>query len=140
MSAGRYFDDETLKAYLADTLPPGEMSRIERELRGSAELRERLEEVRQNRTENAGLHTLGAIWRRGRISCPSREQLGSYLLDALDPEYAQYIKFHIVTLGCVYCQANLADLNDKAQRASAQVQTRHRRIFHSSRHLLSGEE
>ena len=137
--SGRYFDDETLKAYLLDALPPGEMSRVERELRGSAELRERLEEVRQNRGE-AGLHTLGAIWRRARITCPSREHLGSYLLDALDPEYAEYIKFHLETLGCAYCQANLADLRNQAEKASSQMDTRRKRIFHSSRHLLSGEE
>ena len=72
-------DDETLRAYLADTLAPGAQARVEKALRESAELRARLEDVRQNRGD-AGLHTLGAIWRRGRLTCPTRQQLGSFLL------------------------------------------------------------
>src|SRR3954471_15290324 len=98
-------DDETLRAYLADTLPPGAQARVEKGLRDSAELRARLEEVRENRSD-AGLHTLGAIWRRARLTCPTRQQLGSALLDALDPELAAYIHFHLEVVECPFCQAN----------------------------------
>ncbi len=131
------FDDETLREYLAETLPPGEMARVEMALRESSELRDYLEDIRQNRSE-AGLHTLGAIWRRGRLTCPTRQQLGSYLLEVLDPEYAEYVTFHIETIGCPYCQANLDDLRGKTD-TSPLIQNRLRRIYHSSRHLLSGE-
>lgn len=137
--AERFIDDETLRLYLGDSLGPEGMARVEKALRDSSELRHRLELVRQDRGD-AGMHSLGAIWKRSRLSCPSREQLGSYLLDALDPECAEYIRFHIETIGCDFCQANLVDLETQAQRVSAPTQTRQRRIFHSSRHLLSGEE
>ena len=97
-----------------------------------------LEDVRQNRTE-AGLHTLGAIWRRSRLTCPSRQQLGSLLLDALDPDLADYLTFHIEVVECPFCQANLADLKGKAEPAATAARTRHDRILQSSRHLLGDD-
>jgi len=136
---GPTIDVEILRAYLADTLRPEELARVEKALRDSAELRARLEEVRENRGD-LGLHTLGAIWRRGRLTCPTRQQLGSYMLDALDPELASYLKFHLDVIACPYCQANLADLKSKAAQAPAVTQVRHDRIIRSSRHLLGGED
>jgi hypothetical protein len=130
---------EILRAYLADTLPPEELARVEKALRDSAELRARLEDVRESRGD-LGLHTLGAIWRRGRLTCPTRQQLGSYLLDALDPDLASYLKFHLDVIACPYCQANLADLKSKAAQAPAAIQNRHNRIVQSSWHLLGGED
>jgi hypothetical protein len=126
---------ETLRAYLAETLPAEESARVEKALRQSSDLRAQLEDVRQNRGDG-GLHTLGAIWKRGRLTCPTREQLGSYLLDALDPQWADYITFHLDVIACPFCKANLADLRGKAAHAVVN-KTRHLRIFESSRHLLS---
>src|SRR5271170_1020375 len=131
-------DVETLRAYLLDELPAGTLARVEKALRDSAELRAQLEDVRQNRGE-AGLHSLGAIWRRGRLTCPSRQQLGSLLLDALDPELAAYLQFHIEVVECPFCQANLADLKGKAEPASNLARTRQHRILQSSKHLLGDE-
>ncbi|WP_435008925.1 hypothetical protein P12x_000177 [Tundrisphaera lichenicola] len=132
-------DVETLRAYLLDELPPGTLARVEKALRDSAELRAQLEDVRQNRSE-VGLHSLGAIWRRSRLTCPSRQQLGSLLLDALDPDLASYLTFHIEVVECPYCQANLADLKVKAEPSAHEARTtRHHKILQSSRHLL-GEE
>jgi len=65
-----------------------------------------------------GEHTAGAIWRRERVSCPTREQLGGYLLEAGDPELLDYVRFHLEEIGCPYCQANLDDLR-KLQAASS---------------------
>ena len=131
-------DVETLRAYLLDDLPAGTLARVEKALRDSAELRAKLEDVRQNRAE-AGLHSLGAIWRRARLTCPSRQQLGSLLLDALDPELASYLHFHIEVVECPFCQANLADLKGKAEPASTISRTRQHRILQSSKHLLGDD-
>jgi len=131
-------DAETLRAYIADALPAEDLARVEKALRESSELRERLELVRQNR-EDAGLHTLGAIWRRSRLTCPSRQQLGSLLLDALDPDLAAYLTFHIEVVECPFCQANLADLKGKSESATPTSQSRHARFLNSSRHLLPDE-
>jgi hypothetical protein len=131
-------DDETLRSYLADSLPPEDLARVEKALRDSAELRARLEDVRQNRSD-PGLHTLGAIWRRARLTCPTRQQLGSYLLDALDPELAAYLTFHLDVVECPFCQANLADLKARTAQPSTAAQHRRNRILKSSQHLLGDE-
>ena len=132
-------DDETLRAYLAETLPAEQMARVEKALRGSAALRHRLEDVRQDRPD-ATVHTLGAIWRRARLSCPDREELGSYLLEALDPEHLDYIRFHLDVVECPFCRANLHDLRGQFDADAPAVESRQRRYFQSSRHLLSGDE
>jgi hypothetical protein len=132
------FEEETLRGYLAESLTAERMAAVEKSLRESAELRARLEDVRQNRGD-LGLHTLGAIWRRNRLTCPTRAQLGSYLLEALDPEQTRYLTFHLTVIACPFCLANYADLKQKSAAAPA-ADTRHKRFFHSSRHLLSGDE
>lgn len=133
-------DDDLLRDYLAESLPGEQMARVEKALRDSSQLRERLESVRHDRADPT-LHTLGAIWRRSRLTCVSREQLGSYLLDVVDPDQTEYITFHLEIIECPFCRANLADLRGKADPMTpAASQTRRKRIFHSSRHLLPGEE
>lgn len=123
-----HFTDAELNAFLDEALPPGRCSELEHELRSNAELRGRLVEVRGK--ETAGLHTLGAIWRRSRLSCPSRSELGQYVLGTLDAEAADYIRFHLATIGCRYCQANLADLQTSAQ--TSEPTQRRRRYFQTS--------
>jgi hypothetical protein len=102
---------EVLRAYISDALPDGELAAVERALRESADLRALLKEVMEQ--EDRGEHTAGAIWRRERISCPSRDQLGGYVLGAGDHELVEYIRFHIDEIGCPYCRANLDDLRSK---------------------------
>lgn len=131
-------DDETLRSYLADALPAEHLARVEKALRDSSELRARLEDVRQNRGD-PNLHTLGAIWRRGRLTCPTRQQLGSHLLEALDPDLSDYLRFHLDVVECPFCQANLADLQAKASQPASSVKSRHNRILKSSQHLLGDE-
>ena len=119
-----------LEAFLDEALPPEEMARIEEALRADPELARRLAEIHGRR--DAGVHSLGEIWRRHRVSCPTRENWGSYLLGALAPEMADYMKFHVEVVGCRYCQANLADLENQQAEAAQEVQTRRQRYFQSS--------
>jgi len=99
---------QMLRDYLHDVLPDPETAAVERALRGSADLQKLLDDVRAQ--EDRGEHTPGAIWRRERVSCPTRDHLGGYLLDAGDPEVLDYIEFHLRVIGCPYCQATLDDL------------------------------
>ncbi len=124
-----------LEAYLDEALPPEQMVRVESALRKDPELIQRLASI--NARRDVGVHSLGAIWRRHRLSCPSREQLGSHLLGALPPEVSGYIDFHLETIGCRYCQANLADLS-KQQAESPDAETRRRKYFQSSAGYLRG--
>jgi len=123
-----------LEAYLDEALPPADMARIESALRADAGLARRLTAIVSRR--DAGLHSLGAIWRRHRLSCPDREKLGSYLLDALSDEERHYIRFHIEVVGCRQCQANLADLGERLRQQPAAVEHRRRRFFQTSAGLL----
>lgn len=126
---------ELLAGYLEDALSESETARIEQELRQSEPLRHMLRQLMQER--DRGEHSVGAIWRRHRLSCPAREQLGSYLLGVLDDDLMDYIQFHLRTIGCAFCMANLADLQAQQQEASANVQQRRRRYYQSSAGLLT---
>jgi hypothetical protein len=128
------FTREHLRAYLDDALTDAETARLEQALRNSDGLRGQLTMVLQER--DRGEHSVGAVWRRNRLSCPTREQLGSYLLQALEPGFQDYVEFHLQTVACPFCQANLADLQSRRQEAGPQVQTRRRRFFQSSAGLL----
>jgi len=131
------FTDAELAAFLEEALPPARCSELEHLLRTDADLRDRLIEVRGR--DAAGLHAIGAIWRRGRLSCPDRSELGQYVLGTLEPAAADYIRFHLEEIGCRYCQANLADLK-AASQASEQHATRRRRYFQTSAGYLKGGE
>ncbi len=104
---------QMLRDYLHDALPDAELVEVEKALRASPKLRALYQEVIEQ--EDRGEHTVGAIWRRERVSCPTREQLGGFLLGAGDPELLEYIHFHLSLIGCPYCQANLDDLKKVAK-------------------------
>lgn len=132
------FTTTELEAYLDESLPAERMAAIEDALRGNDDLRQSLIEI--NGRRDAGVHSLGDIWRRHRLSCPTREQLGSYLLKVLDNECADYVVFHLETIGCRRCQANLEDLQaQQAEADTAGTESRRRRYFQSSVGHLRGE-
>lgn len=130
------FSDAELAAFLEEALPPDRSSLIEHQLRSDTALRSRLIEVRGR--ETAGLHTLGAIWRRGRLSCPSRSELGDFLLGSLSDGARDYVRFHLDEIGCRYCQANLDDLKTASQEADQPSQRRHRYFQTSAGYLSRG--
>src|SRR5262245_12538778 len=97
---------EQLHAYLDDALSESETAKVEHALRDDAALRRQLQQAIQER--DRGEHSLGAVWRRDRLTCPTRETLGSYLLQVLDDKEQDYLDFHLHTIGCPFCLANLA--------------------------------
>jgi len=119
-----------LQAYLDEALSPAEMAAIEVELRARPELLQQLSAI--NARRDAGVHSVGEIWRRQRLSCPPREHLGSYLLGALDTGHSEYIDFHLQKIGCRYCQANLDDLRRQQQETAETVKTRRTKYFQST--------
>jgi hypothetical protein len=130
MARPRQFTEHELEAFLDEALSPEEMARLEMALRGQPKLAKALAEVRSRR--DAGVHSLGEIWRRNRVSCPTRENLGSYLLGTLDGEPAEYVRFHLETIGCRYCQANLLDLQRQQQETAGYSARRRTKYFQSS--------
>src|SRR5436309_376569 len=121
---------EQLHAYLDDALSDAETARVEQALRQSESLRRSLRQALQER--DRGEHSLGAVWRRERLTCPSREQLGSFLLGVLDEGEQDYIDFHLRTVECPFCVANLADLEALQQEPARGAKERRRRIVQAS--------
>jgi anti-sigma factor RsiW len=113
------FRTTDLEAYLDEALPIEEMTRIEKELRGDPSLTRHLAAIIGRR--DSGVVSLGEVWRRHRLSCPSRQELGSFLLGVLPDDAARYVAFHVDVVGCRYCQANVADLQDRQAEAQSAV-------------------
>jgi len=126
-----------LEGYLDEALAPEEMARVELALRRDRELLGQVRAIHARR--NSGVHTLGEIWRQGRLSCPDREQLGSYLLGVLPDELADYVAFHVEQIGCRFCRANLADLESQQAEAAEAAEGRRRKYFQSSAGYLRRE-
>jgi hypothetical protein len=129
---------EQLTSYLEDALSDVETARVELALRQSEPLRHQLRQLMQER--DRGEHSIGAIWRRQRLTCLPRAQLGSYLLGVLEPELNDYVRFHLETIGCSFCLANVADLETQQQEAAPHAQQRRRRYFESSAGLLRNQQ
>lgn len=129
--------DADLLAWLDEDLPAARMSEIEQSLRDSTELQRRTAELISKRDH--GALTVGEVWRRHHLSCPGRHELGSYILQATDAATTDYIKFHLETVGCRTCQANLHDLQQSRSTNSETVERR-QRIFASSVGKLKREQ
>jgi hypothetical protein len=124
------FSSAELEAFLDEALPSVRMAAIEDALRNSEALKQQLAAI--NGRRDAGVHGLGEIWRRRRLSCPTREQLGSYLLGVLSKDHIDYVSFHLTTIECRYCNANIDDLRAQQSAGAAEVSERRRRYFQSS--------
>ncbi len=128
------FSESELEAYLDEALPAASMATIEEALRHDRPLVERL--IAINGRRDAGLHSLGEVWRRHRISCPTRQQLGSYLLGALPGDHVEYIRWHVEVAGCRVCQANRDDLARQQSEQPVESDHRRKKYFQSSAGLL----
>jgi hypothetical protein len=126
-----------LEAYLDEQLSPELMAQVEQALRDDVKLMQEL--VAINNRREAGVHSIGGVWRRHRLSCPTREQLGSYLLGAMSKDQRDYVKFHLETVGCRYCQAGLEDLRSQQQEAAEVVSNRRAKYFQTSAGYLKKE-
>lgn len=122
-----------LIGYLSEALPHEEMVRIEERLRTDAKWRGALVELREEL--DLGEHSVATIWRRHRLTCPSRERLGALLAGGLVPDEEDYLRFHLDVIKCRWCAANLADLQTAADHhhpGDAEPSVRRKRLFQSS--------
>jgi hypothetical protein len=124
------FTQTELEAYLDESLDAERMAEVEKILRRRPELLQQL--ARINARRDAGVHTVGEIWRRHQIGVPSREDLGSYVLGVLPPEHTDYIRFRVETLKCRFTIANLRDLEAQQTEAEGKTAARRRKYFQSS--------
>ena len=132
------FSNAELEAYLEEALAAERMAAVEDALRHDEALQQRLMVI--NGQRDAGLHSVGEIWRRHRLSCPTREQLGSYLLGVLPKEAADYVKFHVEEIGCRYCSASSEDLRSQQAADAGATNQRRQRYYQSSAGYLRRQE
>ncbi|MEZ5943012.1 MAG: hypothetical protein R3C18_16585 [Planctomycetaceae bacterium] len=134
-----HISNADLLAYLDEMLTEERSAEVEQLLRETPQLQERLLELTRNR--DTGQRSIGEVWRRHGLSCPSRSELTSYVLSILEPARADYIAFHLDQVGCRVCQANLDDLKSLQQTLteSPESETRRSRYFESSAGLLRSQ-
>ncbi|MCZ2342235.1 MAG: hypothetical protein LC104_10630 [Bacteroidales bacterium] len=125
---------QILRDFLNDALPDAELTAVEKAIRERPELQTLLTSVRQE--VDRGDHSISSVWRGEKVSCPSLDQLGGYLLGAGDPEFHDYIAFHLNTIGCPECMANLEYLESKSALPETTTRTRQKRILDSSVGIL----
>jgi anti-sigma factor RsiW len=127
MATADTFTNEELLAYIDERLPPTRAADLERQLRGSEELLNRLAELVQS--VEHGEVTLGGMWRRGRWSCPPRAVWAGFISGRLGDGLSQYLQFHLETAGCRICAASVSDLR---RSDCSDTDNRVRKIFQSS--------
>jgi hypothetical protein len=132
------FTDAELEAFLDESLHPARAQEVEAALVEDRKLLRRLSRI--NGRRDAGMHTLGEIWRRNQIGVPTPEQLGKYLLGILDEEEADYIRFRVETLKCPYTLASLNDLQQQQAETRDQMETRRRKYYNSGVGLIRPDE
>lgn len=119
-----------LEAYLDEDLDAESMSDIEDALRDDSQLLGTLSAILSRR--ESGVHSVGSVWRRASITCPSRELIADGLLGILDEDHNDYIQFHINEVGCRLCQAHLDDLTSQQAGNKEISSTRRQRYFEST--------
>jgi hypothetical protein len=129
--------DRELCAWLDEMLPAERMTELEQQLRTDEVLQSRMAQLIHHLDQ--GGHTVGEIWQRERLSCPGRSELGGYLLGTLPKGASEFVEFHLKTVGCRVCQANLNDLEEHASQV-AESPRRRRRFFESSAGLLKSSD
>ncbi len=133
------FTNAELEAYLDESLEAVRSAEIESRLRDDEELLRRLSEI--NGRREAGMHTLGEVWRRNQLGVPTVEQMGNFLLGVLPEGEADYIQFRLGTLKCPFTIALKSDLESRNKASAAEQSTARRsKIYNSSAGLLKGSD
>jgi len=132
------FTDAELEAYLDETLDSDLATALEQALKEDKTLLERLAQI--NGRRDAGVHTLGEIWRRNQIGVPNAEMMGNYLLGVSSLEESDYIQFRLEMLKCPFTIALFNDLQARQNESAELSQNRREKFFQSSADLLKQPE
>jgi hypothetical protein len=123
-----HFTDEELLAYADEQLASDRCTLIEQLLRDDRTFVMRLNLLLSHRDQ--GDHTIGNVWRSQQLSCPSRDVWAAFVEGRLSDGLSQYLRFHLGTVGCRVCAANLADL--ERSESLGNIERRTQKIFQSS--------
>ena len=132
------FTDAELEAYLDESLDATRAAEVEQALRDEPALLSRLSLINSRR--DAGVHTLGEIWRRNQIGVPTVETMKELAAGKLSAEHADYIRFRMEELKCPFTLAMYRDLEAQKNESSELSQTRREKFFEKSARLLRKNE
>lgn len=129
------FSDAELEAYVDESLDPLRAAEVERALKTDRALLRKLSWI--NGRRDAGVHSLGEIWRQAQIGVPDRAEVVRWVAGQLPRDEADYLQFRVDTLKCRFTAALLDDVRQSATRpAQEQAESRRKKIFTSSEKLL----
>lgn len=109
--------DEQLLAYADELLSVQSAAQLEQGIRSDSLLADRLLSLLAMRDQ--GTHSLGEIWRREALSCPSREIWSAYLVGQFGDGLNEYLRSHLELVACRRCQANVTDLQQHGVEVEA---------------------
>lgn len=128
------FTDAELEAYLDESLDSTRAAEIEQAIREDRELLRRLSLI--NGRRDAGIHTLGEIWRRNQVGVPTVETMGNFLLGVLPEEEANYLRFRMDHLKCPFTVAMYNDLRAQQNESAELSKSRREKFYKTSAGLL----
>lgn len=131
------FTDAELEAYLDESLDSSRAAEIEQCIRTDELLLQRLSMI--NGRRDAGVHTLGEIWRRNQIGVPTVEAMGNFLLGVLPEDQADYINFRMEQLKCPFTLAMFNDLQSQQSESAEMSKSRREKFYKTSAGLLKRE-
>lgn len=128
------FTDAELEAYLDESLDASRAAEIEQAVREDRKLLERLSMI--NGRRDAGIHTLGEIWRRNQIGVPAIEVMQNFYQGELSDDESAYIKFRMEELRCPFTLAMFRELEAQKNENLEMSKTRREKFFEKSARLL----
>ncbi len=76
------------------------------------------------------------IWEKTQLTCPKYSTLGNFIMESLDPDWFDYIDFHLTTFGCHFCRASYKDIQQK--HTSQKQRSLHKSIMASTIGFFTG--
>lgn len=128
------FNEAELEAYLDESLDPARAAELEQAVRQDPLLLKRLSQI--NGRRDAGMHTLGEIWRRHQIGVPAPNEMQDYLAGQLSVEESDYIEFRIKELKCPFTIAMQQDLKSQQIESDELSRSRRDKFYETSAGLL----
>ena len=111
------YSREYIHAYIDGALSPEEADAFTSMAYGDSELRGKIRTVQTEFDYHN--HTVGSLWRRNQLTCPSDQEIVDYQrgeLAIINPKIVDYVQFHLNSIRCIYCISTAAEWKQSAAK------------------------
>ena len=111
------YSREYIHAYIDGALSPEEADAFTSMAYGDSELRGKIRTVQTEFDYHN--HTVGSLWRRNQLTCPSDQEIVDYQrgeLAIIYPKIADHLQFHLNSIRCIYCISTAAEWKQSAAK------------------------